>query len=219
MNLPSAAKATSLEDLKNRILNTDLVPSRSVLQNDIESVFERLKSSEITNLPDLKASLKTPSKLKTLAQSSGITEEYLTLLRREIESYEPKPFKIKDVMALTEEEIQSLLGQKLVTSNDVHARLCSPGGLTELQNSTGISEEHLKFLFHLSDLARVQWVSLNFAMMLIEAGYESAKKLSEADANELDERLRKVNTNDKFFKGSVGLRDLKRLIFSASYVE
>ena len=75
MNLPSAAKATSLEDLKNRILNTDLVPSRSVLQNDIESVFERLKSSEITNLPDLKASLKTPSKLKTLAQSSGITEE------------------------------------------------------------------------------------------------------------------------------------------------
>jgi hypothetical protein len=54
--------------------------------------------------------------------------------------------------------------------------------------------------------------------MLLAAGYDSAKKVSEADAGELFKALDRVNKESKFFMGKLGLRDIKRLIKAASYV-
>jgi hypothetical protein len=39
-----------------------------------------------------------------------------------------------------------------------------------------------------------------------------------AEAEDLCEALEVVNEGDRFFKGKIGLRDIKRLIRAASYV-
>jgi hypothetical protein len=39
-----------------------------------------------------------------------------------------------------------------------------------------------------------------------------------ADADDLCQALMHVNEGDRFFKGKIGLRDIKRLIRAASYV-
>ena len=54
--------------------------------------------------------------------------------------------------------------------------------------------------------------------MLVEAACDSASKLAAADAEELCEALARANEGGRFFKGKIGLRDIKRLVLAASYV-
>lgn len=68
-------------------------------------------------------------------------------------------------------------------------------------------------------MMRVQWVSLTFARMLVAAGYDSAVKVAEANADNLCKVLENINSGGTFFKGKIGLRDIKRLVHSASYVQ
>ena len=219
MEKNSNKTSMSLEAIKTRILGTDLVPSRAILKENIDGVFDALNKAGIDQLSELKAVLQTPAKLQALSQQCGVSVDYLNLLRREIESYESKPFKIKDIAVLTEEEIQLIQRLKIHSSNDLFQEVKSRGGVTFLQQNTGISEKRLTYLFQLSDLVRVQWVSLNFAMWLIEAGYTCVQDVARANADEMDARLRAVNLNGKFFKGSIGQRDLNRLIYSAKFVD
>lgn len=64
----------------------------------------------------------------------------------------------------------------------------------------------------------MQWVSPTTARWLVEAQCESASDLAAYDADELSDALIRVNQDNRFFKGRIGLRDVRRLIQSASYV-
>ncbi len=211
-------KTISLAMLRERILHTDLVPSRAVLVENIEVWFTRLQAAGIDGLSELKAAIKTPAQLLALSHKSGVPDQYLTLLRREIEGYQPKPFKLRDALVLTEEDIQLLQHEKIQTSADLYQEVISQNGVTSLHQRSGIAEGKLTYIFQLADLARVQWVSLNFAMWLVEAGYKSAQEVARANVDEMDTRLRNVNQSSKYFKGSIGLRDLNRLIYAAQFV-
>jgi len=89
---------------------------------------------------------------------------------------------------------------------------------TALAKSTGVDVATLETFAQLVDLTRVQWTSPTAARMLIEAGCNGTAKLAKMDADELYEALTRVNAGDRFFKGKIGLRDVKRLINAASYV-
>jgi hypothetical protein len=52
----------------------------------------------------------------------------------------------------------------------------------------------------------------------MEAGYDSAAKVAAADFEDLHQALIRVNEGNRFFKGKIGLRDIKRLIQAAGYV-
>jgi len=84
--------------------------------------------------------------------------------------------------------------------------------------STVVDTAMLEMLARLADLMRVQWVSPTFGRMLIVAGYDSAAKVAAANADDLCEALASINAGDRFFKGKIGLRDIKRLVQAASYV-
>ena len=77
----------------------------------------------------------------------------------------------------------------------------------------------LETLYWLTDLTRVQWVSPTAARMLKAARYNSASMLAEADDEELYQALLRANEGDRFFKGKIGLRDIKRLIRAAGYLQ
>jgi len=153
-----------------------------------------------------------------VAKATGIDEQYLVLLRREIEGYFPKPLAFKTITWLPNDEIAKLeqngIGDTAVlfwAANNTQKR-------TELAESTGVALATLEALVRLADLMRVQWVSPTFAKMLIAAGYDSASKIAAANADELCEALASINAGDRFFKGKIGLRDIMRLVQAASYV-
>lgn len=212
------AENVSLADLRKRIEETDLVPSRAWLLDEIKIKFNALEQQGIATLASLRQELKNPKRLETVANATGIDAQYLVLLRREIESYFPKPIALKAFDWLPEEEIARLAENGLRDTAALHKAASSARSRDELAKAAGVDAAILETLARLADLTRVQWTSPTTARMLVEAGYDSAVKVATADAEDLYQALVYVNAGDKFFKGKIGLRDIKRLVRAASFV-
>jgi hypothetical protein len=212
------AEKVSLDDLRKRLEATDLVPSRASLLEGLDAKMKALEKQGIVTLADLRNELKTSKRLETLAKSTGIGTDYLTLLRREIEGWFPKPPLLKDFNWLPKSEIAKLERNGIRDAATLYEATDSKSKRTALAKSTGVDIVTLETLAQLVDLTRVQWTSPTAARMLLEAGCTSSAKLAQADADELCEELARVNAGDKYFKGKIGLRDVKRLIQAARYV-
>ena len=212
------AENISLGDLQKRIEATDLVPSRTSILEGLGAKMKSIEKQGITTLADLRNELKTSKRLETLAKSTGIGVDYLTLLRREIEGWFPKPPLLKDFDWLPKSEIAKLERDGIRDAAALHEATDSKSKRTALAKSTGVDIATLETFAQLVDLTRVQWTSPTAARMLLEAGCTGSAKLAKADADELCEALARVNAGNKFFKGRIGLRDVKRLILAASYV-
>ncbi|MBN2117153.1 MAG: DUF4332 domain-containing protein [Anaerolineales bacterium] len=212
------AEKINLDNLQKRIEGTDLVPSRASLPEKIEPKMKALEQQGIRTLARLRNELKTSKRLATLANATGIEMQYLTLLRREVESYFPKPFALKSFDWFPGSEIAKLERNGIKDTAALYEATDSKQKRTALAKSIEIENTILETLAQLADLTRVQWVSPTAARMLVEAGYKSATELARADADELGKALVRVNAGARFFKGKVGLRDIKRLIHAARYI-
>jgi len=211
------AEKISLEKLRSRIESTDLVPSRACLQDGIAEKFEALKKQGIHSFGALRKELKNAERMKILSASCGVDADYLNLLRREIESYFPKPFPLRDFDWLPVAQVDRLAAGGISTTQDFYETSESADGLQKLA-ALRVDAAVLEELSSLCDLTRVQWTSPLAAKIVLEAGYKTADDLARADADVLCVSLEKVNTGNRFFKGKIGLRDVKRLVHSAKFV-
>lgn len=212
------AVGLTLDDVRKRIEATDLVPSRTPLLDGIEATMSALGTHGITTLAQLRSELKNAKRLEAVSQATGIDVQYLVLLRREIESYFPKPPALKAFNWLPEGEIAKLERHGIRDAAALYAEAGSPQSRAALIESTGVDAAVLESLAQLVDLTRVQWVSPTTARMLVGAACESVSMLAAADAQDLCEALVRVNEGGRFFKGKIGLRDIKRLVQAASCV-
>jgi predicted flap endonuclease-1-like 5' DNA nuclease len=212
------AEKVSLNDVRKRIEETDLVPSRASLLDDIDIRFKALEQEGITTLASLRYELKTTKRLEAVSNATGIDTQYLILLRREVGGYLAKPPALKAFDWLPEGEISKLEEHGIRDTAALYEAASSVESRAEPTESTEVDAAILDALARLADLTRVQWVSPTAARMLVEAGYDSAAKVAAADAEGLCEALERVNKGDRFFKGKIGLRDSGRLVRAASYV-
>ena len=209
----------SLKEVEQKIKNSDLIPSREVLLNDIENVFKQLSKQEIKTLADLRKQLKTKKSINSFVIKSGLSEEYLILLRREIESYFPKTYNIDEFFWLPKEELAKLKSGGLTNTKIIYEALDEKKNFKKISAELGISVSLLNSILSLADLTRIQWTSPLTARMLFEAGYTSTKKVASADAEKLFNAVDTLNKREKYYKGTIVQRDIKRLINSASYLE
>lgn len=212
------AENISLDDLRERIEATDLVPSRASLTEKIREKMKALEKQGIKTLASLRDGLKNSKRLAAVAEATGIDTQYLIILRREVESYIPKPVALKVFDWLPKNEIVKLERNGIGDTATLYEMTNSVKKRTELAKSTGLDIATLEIFARLADLMRVQWVSPTFARMLIVVGYDNAVKVAKANADDLCKALSSINAEDRFFKGKIGLRDIKRLTHAASYV-
>lgn len=212
------AENINLADLQKRIEETDLVPSRASLLEKLGPKMKALERHGIRTLACLRDELKTTKRLEAVAKATGIEVQYLTLLRREIEGYFPKPFALKSFDWLPASEIAKLERSGIKDTAALYEATDTRQKRTALVKSSGIDGTVLETLAQLADLTRVQWASPTAARMVVESGYKSAAELANADPGELDEAFVRVNAGNRLFKGRIGLRDIKRLIQAARYV-
>ncbi|KUO74972.1 MAG: hypothetical protein APF77_13580 [Clostridia bacterium BRH_c25] len=212
------ADKVKLDDLLIRIKETDLVPSRSLLLEGIEENFSKLKMNRIFTLADFRKSVKNSKNIVPLAEKTNINIEYLTLLRREVEGYFPKAFPLSDFVWLDKNEIAKLENKGYKNTALLYEALETSSKREEIFSSGVLDNDFVDEISSLVGLTRIQWVSPTAARMLFDSGYKDAKSVAEANAEELYRSLEKVNDANKYFKGNIGLRDVKRLIKAASYV-
>ena len=85
-------------------------------------------------------------------------------------------------------------------------------------SALGLDADFIESISVLVDLTRIQWVSPVAARMLVSAGYSNVKAVSDANPDTLCSELDRVNKENRYFKGTIGLRDIRRLVKAASYV-
>lgn len=208
----------SLDALQASFESVDLLPSRQLIKEDIQHNFEVLKDQGLSNAAALLEAIKTPKKTREFAMQSGLDLNYLTILSREMRSYLQKPTRLKDFPGIPDETILKLENIGIKNAKQLFDRVLTPANRRKLWEQTAIDPKLILKLTKLVDLSRIRWVNHTFANMLYEAGYDTAEKVAQADYKVLHEEVKRLNEERAFFKGNIGLHDMKLCIEAAKDV-
>ncbi len=163
----------SLQKMKEDLLSRDLIPSRLPLKEGLEASFQILEGEGIQTLGDLITALKNKKKIEEFSSTSGISEKYLTLLRREANSYLPNPVPLDKFSGFEEKDINKLAAAGVKNSRHLFEIVKENMGSGSLPAKFGVSQEFLSELAGLSDLVRAYGVGPAFARILYDTGIHS----------------------------------------------
>lgn len=211
-------KAVTLADYEKELEEANLIPSRKILKEDLKKRFSILREEGLVNLDDIMAALKTPDKIQKLAERTGLPEEYLIILKREIASSQPKPVNLQDFPSISEETVKRLVQLGIKNTFQLFSFVRTEAERNVLSEKTGISYDEILELAKLTDVCRIKWVGANFARLLVDSGRDTAEKVTKADYKELYKILMKINEEKKYFKGKFGLNDMKLCVEAAGNV-
>lgn len=206
----------SLESFKIKLKNSDLVPSRQILIPGIENNFVILESAGFKNITSLLNSLKKKSSLQELALETGINEEYLVILSREIRSWLPKPEKLTDFKDIPPLFLQNLKEMGIENTFHLWKTGLTPLDRESLSIQSGVPYDQITGLVCLSDLCRVRWVNYSFAQILDMAGIKTAEQLSQQDYESLHRKVVHLNELHQWYKAKIGKNDFSLVIKAAS---
>ena len=190
----------SIQDYKELLKGQNLLPGRRMLWQNIDHNFEAITKQGIVNVAQLKKQLAASQKMEAFAMATGISEEYLTILKREIGSLEQKPVPIASFPGVGDAIASNLNSRGIKTSKEY------------FESGSPNTEE----LFSLCDLVRINGVGAVAAKAFYEAGYRSAKEVAGADAAIMLERVSKVNEAKGYYKAKLGVKDMQFCIDFAS---
>jgi hypothetical protein len=125
--------------------------------------------------------------------ASGISEEYLVILKREIGSLEQKPVPLSGFPGIDRSLLAKLGVVGLKTSKDYW------------ESKQDFSDE----LFCLCDLVRINGVGPIAARAFYEAGYLSVSDVAASDAAVMLEKVSAVNEAQHYYKAKLGLKDMQ----------
>ena len=208
----------SLDNYRSKLELADLLPSRMILKEQLEERFNYLKSIGIKNVLELQKLLKKKEKLAELSRVECLSEDYLVILLREINSIQPKPNKISEFIGISPETVAKLENIGIKDTVKLFDHVLTSESRKNLAAETTISEAEMLKLTQLTDLSRIKWVGATFARMLLDVGIDSAEKASKADYVELHQKIMEINKEKNFYKGQIGLHDIKLFVDAAQEV-
>lgn len=196
--------AMSIDDYKELLKRQNLLPGRRLLWQELDHNFEVIGEQGIANLAQLKKHLSTPQRIESFAAATGISTDYLTILKREIGSLEQKPVPIACFPGVDGAIVSSLNSKGIKTSKDYFE-----SGLSQTDE-----------LFCLCDLVRINGVGAIAAKAFYEAGYRSVAEVARADAAVMLARVSEVNEAKHYYKAKLGVKDMQFCIdFAALLTE
>lgn len=208
-------KSISIDDYKNILNTTELIPSWKILEKDINKNLGTIKKYNIKNLDELLIALKDKAKILELSKQSGLAENYLSVLKRVVNGYRQKPNRIKDFTCIDEDIVVELEKNGIKNTLKLYDEILTNEKRNELSKKTAIGKSEIMKLTKLTDLSRIRWVNHTFAYVLLESGYDTAEKVANADYIKLYETVKKLNKEREIYNANIGERDMKMIIESA----
>lgn len=200
MNYTPDLERLSMDEYKSLLKQQNLLPSRRLLLHDIDENFAFFKRRGIYNVAQLKTGLSSPAKIADIVVESGIPEDYLVILKREIGSMVQKPVPLSSFPDIDPSQVEKLENAGLKTSKEYW------------ESKQDLSDE----LFCLCDLVRINGVGPIAARVFYEAGYRSVTDVAGADAAVLLAKITEVNEVKCYYKAKLGLKDMQFCINFAS---
>ena len=205
----------TLDQCKIDLLASDLVPSRMMIKEKIDHHFQKMKQSGLHNVAELLEATKTKTKLVAFSKSSGIDQEYLTILVRELKSQISKPNRIKDFPGLPNGVVFACEKIGIKNTRHLYPHILTKKARRVFAEKSNLDADMVMMLTRLTDLSRIRWVNHTFAHMLLVAGYENVMYVTTADDYEMWQRIKELNEKHQWFKGTIGQRDIRRCIHAA----
>jgi len=199
MNYSIDLNLFSLTDYAVLLKNQTLLPSRKILTENINVYFASLLESGIESVYAINKALSSPEKMSSLANKSGIPENYLKILKREIGSLIQKPVLLSEFPGIDSNLINELTKIGIKTSRDYYEKYT---------NQSGDSDVSCELLC-LSDLVRINGVGAIAAKTFYEAGYTSIFDVAEASAEVMLEQISDVNNEKKYYNARLGVKDMQ----------
>jgi hypothetical protein len=208
----------SIDNYREKLESAYLPPSRMMLKDKLDERFAYFKSIGIKNVKELIQVLRKKDKLAELAKVACLSEDYLTILLRELNSTLPKPNKINEFTGISPDTVTSL--ERIGITNTLHLfdRITDATKRKELAVRTGMGDAGIMELTKLTDLSRIKWVGVTFARLLYDLGIDTVKKVSEAEPVQLHARINQFNKDKSIYKGQIGLNDIRILVGAAKEV-
>lgn len=208
----------TLDDYKTKLQSAYLPPSRMILKDNLEERFVYFESIDIENVKQLITLLKKKDKFLELTKVDCFSEHYLKILLRELNSIHPKPNKISDFADISVEAIEKLELIGIRNTRQLYNRIITSEARRELSKTTGLTNATILELTKLTDLSRIKWVGVTFARMLYDLGFDTAEIASKADPIELHRQINERNVAMGYYKGKIGLNDIRIFINAAKEV-
>lgn len=209
----------TIDEYMEKLKTKTLIPSQKILKDSLEERLNYLKSLGISNVFDLEKTLKKKEKLLELAQAPCLSEEYLTVMLREIKGRQPKPRKLTDFTHIPEDALSKLLDIGIKTTAHLYDEVLTKENRKAFSEKTTIHPSTILELAQLTNLTRIQWVNTTFARVLYEAGYDTIEKVSSANHEVLYKEIKKLNEERNLYKGNIGLNDMKICVEAANEVK
>lgn len=206
----------TIDDYRIKLESAYLPPSRMILKDNLDERFEYFKSIRIKNVKELIQLLKKKDKFTELSQIDCLSEEYLTILLREVKSTLPKPNKIDDFNVISKGSVEKLQKIGIKNTEKLFDSVITKTDRQKLADSTGIDYADILELTKLSDLSRIKWVGVTYAQMLYNLGVDTVEKISKSDPIDLHARINQMIKEHNIFKGAIGLNDVQILVETAN---
>ena len=211
-------KKITIDDYCTKLKSAYLPPSRIILREKLDERFGYFKRIGIKNIQELILLLKKKDKFAELAKVDCLSDDYLTILRRELNSYIPKPNKIADFTVISKDTVGKLEGIGIKDTAKLYDKIITLSDRQILADSTGINDKDLLVLTKLTDLSRIKWVGVTYAQLLYNLGVDTLAKVSKSDPIKLHEKINQLIQEKNIFKGQIGLNDVRILIESATEI-
>ncbi|MFA5675380.1 MAG: DUF4332 domain-containing protein [Christensenellales bacterium] len=194
----------------------NLLPGRKILLENIDENFRRIAAAGIFNLAELKTNISSLRRLIEFSAKTGIPENYLTILKREMGSLEQKPVPISDFPDISADTVSVLLNKGIKTSKDVFS--INLNNISAFGREVGIEAGMLQKLSDLSNLVRINGIGAMAARTIYESGYKNIVEIANAKAPELLEKMNAVNKDKQYYKANLGEKDMQFIIDAANMI-
>ena len=202
----------SFNDYKKMLKSHPLIPSWRLILEDIDSKFNTLSSLGFKDIGSLLSVIKNKKKLADLSEKSMIPIQYLTVLKREIASHLPPQRKLSEYPTISDSAKKALEDLGIKTSKNFYDWTDEHASRAD---TIKISSDEMTHIKKLVNVTRLRYVSPLFATLLVMAGYDSVKKISQSDLETFYEKMGQTNMNNKYFKGKLGKSDYNFVIHDA----
>ena len=185
-------KQLSLEQFRHMLENKEILPGRTILLEKMDERFAALAAMDIENLADVRAALKSKAKREAFAEASGLSLDYLVILRREVNSYISRPFKLEKIPGINPDYVEKLAAAGIKHTKHLFKRGMTPADRAALTAETGIPDDALLELVKLSDLARIVGVGPVSVRLLYDVGIQTPAAFLTHSVAELLEKVHSV---------------------------
>ncbi len=149
-------KNIKIDKYKEVLKKTELVPSWKVLGENIDKNLNIIKNQHIENLDELLVTLEDKDKILIFSKQSGLSANYLEVLRRVVNGYRQKPNKIKDFHCVPEVVSNKLDKLGIKNTLRLYDEILPHQKRTEFSQKAGISTDEVIRLTKLTDLSRIR---------------------------------------------------------------